>query len=674
MNISTNPIRGIAFIFIGCAILMAATCKTQEIKDGNLAYKLKKYELATRLLPSEYEKAEHEGDKARLAMMIGNAYRYTSQPEQAEDWYHRSFEAGNAQAREWVARMMMISEKYEEAIAEYKELMREEPFRRNEFTSAINACETAIRAKGGESLVILTSLSFNSPQSDFAPTRYEDGLVFVSSRSGSLGEPDQWTGNPFYDLYVTRKTTSGYGEPEPFSLAINTPFNEGPVTFDKSFTTMYYTQCGTDDDRKHDYCQIMMSVRQPDGGWSPGSPVLLFQDLINVGQPVLAKDGKMLIFTANDSLGGYGGSDLYYSNEAFDGWSRPTNMGSGINTPYDEAFPYIDHEGNLWYSSNGLPGFGGLDIFKAKPSGQTWANPENVGYPLNSSGDDFGVVIDKLTKDEEYSMVMKGLLTSSRKGGKGMDDIYSFVINKPAAKYVMKGRTLTKNYADPNNPKSEVIGLIPLPEVQVNITSPMGSAFEVENIVSDREGNFEITVQVNRDYRLVGSKEPGFLNKSESVTTKGLKGDPGTTTTVTVDIVLDKRFDETVELEIPNIYYDFNKWNIREDAAAVLDSTMLILLQDNPELMVELGSHTDTRGSVSSNQKLSDNRAKSVVDYLVSKGIEEGRLRARGYGESSPTASDAEIAAMPTEEEREAAHQRNRRTTFRVLGETWRPR
>jgi outer membrane protein OmpA-like peptidoglycan-associated protein len=655
-------------------LLMAATCRTPEIKDGSLAYKLKKYELATRLLPADYEKAETDGDRARFAWMIGNSYRYIGKPEEAAHWYLESYQAGNVEAREWVARMYMASGKYDAAIAEYKELMRDEPFRRNEFMSAITACESAIAATKGETTTELTNLSINSANADFAPARYQDGLVFVSSRPGSTGElNDDWTGNPFYDLYFARATATGFEEPSLFSTALSGAFNEGPASFDKSFTTVYYTQCGTEDVRTHDYCQIMVSTRQPDGGWSPGVGVTLFEDLVNVGQPVLAKEGKMLIFTANDSLGGYGGSDLYYSVETFEGWSRPVNMGTGINTPYDEAFAYVDADGNLWYASNGLPGFGGLDIFKARPSGQTWANPQNAGYPLNSSGDDFGVIIDKLTKEEQYSLEMKGIVTSSRSGGQGSDDIYTFEVRKPPAAYVLKGRTLSRNYKDPNDPKSEVLGLIPLPGTQVDITNPLGSAVEVARLTSDREGNFEAVIKADTDYRLVGSHEPGYLNKSESVTTRGLRGDPGTTTTVTVDIILDKRFDESKELEIPNIYYDFRKWNIRSDAAAVLDSTILVILKDNPGIIVELGSHTDTRGSTSSNKTLAENRAKAAVDYLITKGIEPARLRWNGYGESRPVVSDAEIARMETEEEKEAAHQRNRRTTFRVLKEKYTP-
>lgn len=661
-----------AFFVIMSVLLLAATCQTPEIKDGELAYKLKKYELATRLLPQDYATATTDADKARIAMWIGNSYRYINQPENAENWYHKSKEAGNLEAHDWMARMMMASGKYAEAIAEYKQLIRDEPFRSNEFKSAIAACETAIAAMKGETHTVLTNLSINSPNADFSPVKYEDGLVFVSSRQGSTGSPemiDQWTGNPFYDLWFVRRTATGFGEPVSFSPVINGPYNEGPATFDKSYTTMYYTQCGTADQHQNDYCQIMMSVRQPDGGWSPGIPVVLFEDLVNVGQPVLAKDGKLLIFTANDSLGGYGGSDLYYCTESFEGWSRPVNLGTTVNTPYDEAFPFVDADGNLWYSSNGLPGFGGLDVFKAKPQGSTWANPENAGYPLNSQGDDFGVIIEKLTKEEQYSLEMKGIISSSRKGGKGLDDIYTFEVRKPPAKYILKGRTLTKNYADPEDPKSAVLGLIPLPATTVDITKSLGDAVQVERVISDREGNFEIVVQANSDYKLLGSNEPGYLNKSETATTRGLKGDPGTTTTVTVDIVLDKRFAEVIDFEIPNILYDFNKWDIRPDAAAVLDSTILLILNDNPDIIVELGSHTDTRGSVRDNQKLSDNRAKAAVEYLISKGIEPGRLRWKGYGESQPVVPDAEIARMATEEEKEAAHQKNRRTTFRVLKE-----
>lgn len=661
-------------VLVASAFLMAATCKTPEIKDGSVAYELKKYELATRLLPADFEKADFEGEKTRLAMMIANSFRYINQTAAAETWYKRAVDLSfSVESREWFARMLLANGKYDAAIVEYKELIRDEPFRRSEFIGIIEACESAIKAESGEHNVQLSNLSINTAQADFSPVRYDGGIVFVSSRSGSVGEePDQWTGDAFYDLYYANIYETGSGEPATvaaFSEAVNTIYNEGPVTFNRSVTEMYYTHCGTDDRSQDDYCEIMRSERQPDGGWSPGVPVVLFEDLVNIGQPVLAKNDQMLIFTANDSLGGYGGSDLYFSTPTFEGWSPPVNMGSAINTPYDEAFPYIDHEGSLWFSSNGRAGFGGLDIYKATRERHIWGNPVNAGYPLNSSADDFGVIIDKLTADQQYNLELKGMLTSSRPGGKGKDDIYSFVIEKPPALYVLKGRTLTKNYADPNDPSSEVLGLIPLPAAKVEISNAIGSAVEVEHLVSDREGNFEMLVKPKTDYKLIGSKEPAYLNKSETATTKGLKGDPGTTTTVTVDIVLDKRPPDTIQLNIPNIYYDFGEFYIRPDAAAVLDSTILLLLNDNPELVVELGSHTDTRGSARANRILAENRAKAAVEYLISKGIASERLKPNGYGESQPTISDAEIGALETEEEREAAHQRNRRTTFRVLSE-----
>ena len=659
--------RNLYFI-IPIILLILAGCKPMEIKDGQVAYDLKKYNLATELLREDYNKAGDNATKAKIAYQIAESYRKTNNNTAAAEWYQRAYMDGyGMEANVWYAKMLQATEQYEAAIEEYQKMLKEEPFRRVEFASAITASEQALEWKKQPNYTTITNLAINSTKSDFSPTFYENkALIFASSREAATGEEaDLWTGNKFYDLFIaTRNPDGSFNEPEKFNTNLSSEYNDATVTFNKDFTEMYFTHCGSDDASKNDHCNIYYSERQPDGGW--GQPVLirLFQDSINVGHPVLSKDGNLLIYSAVD-LQGYGGSDLYFSVRNFDGWSAPINLGSTINTPRNEAFPYLDEAGNLYFSSDGIPGMGGLDIFKAQNLGSNkWGNVQNLQYPINTGGDDFGVIIEPIAKNEQDVIELKGYLSSSRAGGKGGDDIYQFVKEKAPATYELIVKVQEKNLKDPDNPNSEVLGLKPLPNSQIVISKVTTSGSQtIDTATTALDGTVKFSVEANTDYKLFASKEPAYFSKSETVTTKDKKAKRGEKVTIQKEIVLDKIF-ESVEIEIPNIYYDYDKYNIRPDAAAVLDTTILPLLRENPTIKVEIGSHTDARGSAKYNQRLSQQRAEAVIQYLATKGINPERLQAKGYGESQPVNNCVDGVECSEEE-----YQRNRRTTFKVLSD-----
>jgi peptidoglycan-associated lipoprotein len=655
------------FLLLITSILLAlSACKTGEIRDGQVAWQYKKYALAAELLKKDYNKASGQ-EKANLAYQIAESYRFTNRPEPAARWYRTALELGVQQdAALWLGRMLMATADYDGALLVFNQILRDEPYRRVEIRQYIAACEQALAWQGTDNNTRIVNLAdLNSPQTDFGIALYSnDRVVFVSSRPGDSGDKkDQWTGQSFFDLYVAeRKSITEFSKPEPFDAVFNEPFNDGPIAFNNSFTEAFFTRCGTTNMQVNDFCGIWYSRREPDGGWSTPEMLELFEDSVNVGQPTVSRDGNLLIFAATEPQG-FGGSDLYYSVRTFEGWSPPINLGRQINTPGDEAFPWLDAEGNLWFSSNGRPGLGGLDIYMARQVDRNrWANPRHLDHPVNSSGDDFGIVVLPLTRAEEETFYLKGYFSSSRSGGKGGDDMYYFEHAKPDARYLLLGTVFTLVYADSTDPASAVVDTVPLKDARVAFSRVTASGEMVlDAFTTGSNGEYETDLQANTDYSLLAGKEPTHFARSDRVTTKGKVSRPGEVDTITSVIILDRIFPEK-EIVIPNIYYDFNEWNIRPDAAEVLDTTIFVLLEENPNVTIELGSHTDSRGSSEFNMELSQKRAQSVVDYLARKGIDPARLTPKGYGESQLVNHCAD--GIECDEDQ---HQKNRRTTFRVL-------
>lgn len=676
-----QKIRSTVFILSLVMSVLIISCGTPKINDGNQAYDLKKYHLATKLLMEDYNKAVEGPEKGAVAWKIAESYKNINETGKAEKWYYNALIQGvEADAQFEYAKMLMTNKKYDEAIVEFRQILRIEPYRRLEIKTLINSSELAMDWMDGAIYTTVTNLEeINSSKADFSPGLYHDReIVFVSSRGDEEEDNDDlWTGNDYYNLYKTKMRQDGsFSTPEIFNEVLRTEYNDGPFTFSSGYTEIFFTQCGSTNKAVNDYCSIYYSILQPEGGWSTPELVLLFDDSLNVGQPTISKDGEIIVFAAVDPQG-FGGSDLYYCSRTFDGWSLPFNLGLKINSSGNEAFPYFDDEGNLYFSSDGHGGMGGLDIFKSKKTGKKkWQRPNNIGYPLNSNADDFGIIIQPLTVEEQNFLILKGYLTSSREGGKGLDDIYRFEKAKPPTRYELEGIVLENILQDPTDPKSKVINTKPLADAEVVFQKLRSSGvLTLDTLGTDKDGAFYTLLSPDTDYKLLATKIPEYFSKSDNVTTKGTEGKPGDVIVIKSTIILDRIIEE-VEIVIPNIYYDFNEWDIRPDAAQVLDTTILIMLIENPKLTVELGSHTDARGGYDLNLELSEKRANSVVDYLVGKGIEKERLKPKGYGELQPFVegdgtklNETYINSLPTEEDQEEAHQKNRRTTFRIISD-----
>ena len=485
--------------------------------------------------------------------------------------------------------------------------------------------------------------AINTKFAEYSPSFSNEKLYFVSNRQSE--KIYSGTGTPFTDLYEVKSRGANVDINSLKKLEDNInqeKVNEGSITFSEDGTYMIFAKGNDGKSSGRNNVDLYWS-RFRRGGWT--NPRLLN---VNTSRswdstPFLSKDGKTLYFASNRSKG-YGGTDIYKANVNRRGrWINIQNMGPEINTSGNELFPSVTEDGRLYFSSDSHEGFGGLDIFVASRRGGkiTIVNP---GKPLNSRGDDFGV--------NPYNPT-RGFFTSNREGGAGDDDIYTFVNDDPNLKivnYTLKGTTLT--------PKSDTKELNVLGNSTVKLLDREGQV--IEETFTDSDGNFKFIVYSDEEYILIGEKENYFSTRGE-FSTIGKELDKSklkefiTNVEYEKNLILD-RIIVNKSIVLDNIYYDLDKSDIREDAAVELDK-LIVILRDNPNISIELSSHTDDRASVDYNQNLSQRRAESAVSYILSKGIDDNRITARGYGESQLIILNAE-----TEDE----HQINRRTEFKV--------
>ena len=485
--------------------------------------------------------------------------------------------------------------------------------------------------------------AINTKFAEYSPSFSNEKLYFVSNRQSE--KIYSGTGTPFTDLYEIKSRGANVDINSLKKLEDNInqeKVNEGSITFSEDGTYMIFAKGNDGKSSGRNNVDLYWS-RFRRGGWT--NPRLLN---VNTSRswdstPFLSKDGKTLYFASNRSKG-YGGTDIYKANVNRRGrWINIQNMGPEINTSGNELFPSVTEDGRLYFSSDSHEGFGGLDIFVASRRGGkiTIVNP---GKPLNSRGDDFGV--------NPYNPT-RGFFTSNREGGAGDDDIYTFVNDDPNLKivnYTLKGTTLT--------PKSDTKELNVLGNSTVKLLDREGQV--IEETFTDSDGNYKFIVYSDEEYILIGEKENYFSTRGE-FSTIGKELDKSklkefiTNVEYEKNLILD-RIIVNKSIVLDNIYYDLDKSDIREDAAVELDK-LIVILRDNPNISIELSSHTDDRASVDYNQNLSQRRAESAVSYILSKGIDDKRITARGYGESQLIILNAE-----TEDE----HQINRRTEFKV--------
>jgi outer membrane protein OmpA-like peptidoglycan-associated protein len=655
-------------LLIGLLLLSITACTyTMKIRDGRTAYERKQFAVAAKMLPGEIKKLDSRVEKGKLAFLLADAYIQLNRPSDAVEWYQTAYDYGyGVEALEGKAYTLKRMERYEEAILAFRDLGFEigSPY---EYRREISACEVAQGWKDIERQEYrITNAAFNTGDADYAPVLYKDNsLVITSDRSTATGEDTyNWTGNDFSDLFLVDLSS---GDVTPFEEAVNTPDNEGTIAFNEDYSMMIFTRCTSPSEDQDAYCQLYVSERNG-ARWSRPRPLSFQDDNVNYMHPVLAPDGSKLYFSANHPEG-WGGYDIYVSTWLGDDWDVPRLLGRSVNTPGNEQFPTLDRD-TLYFSSNRHNSMGGLDIFRSyEMANGNWAPAFNLKPPINSGADDFALVIDR-SQPTIGDVVQRGYFSSSRYSGSGRDDIYTMekVILPPPPEpdepevteevepiVKLDVYVLEKIYQDPTDPNSRVLGRRPLPGASL--------ALEVGNTADEvtvgEDGKYSIELEEGKVYEFLAKKE-GYLNNDATFSSQGIAPSPDNPVqTYELEIELDKIFLDR-EIVLENIYYDFDKWDIRQDAEPTLDE-LTRNLRLNPEINIQLASHTDCRGNDRYNQQLSQRRAQSAVDYLIAQGIDEDRLSAVGYGEEQP-AVDC-ICARCTEDE----HQSNRRTTFKIV-------
>lgn len=657
-------IPALPFLLLTC--LVQACVSTGKLRDGETAYALGQYHVATGMLQEEYNGNRNPAERSRLAYRIGQSFDAMNQPAQAENWFGKAYTDGyGPEALYAQAQQQKKQEDYPAAIATLQQYLQDDPDRRAEIRREIAVCERVQGQRSGEAYFEVSNLeSLNSPEEDFSPVLFEQqSIVFTSGRTSAVGEAENnWTGGKYYDLFVAKpKPGGGYYDPSPFDLDVNSAYYEGAVSFSADFTEMVYTQCGSPDKRVDDACQLLYRYRDVDGSWSAPEKLNFFTDSVNIGHPALTPDGKRLYFSASGDPESYGGADLYYVKQGEEGWGSPINLGPSINTTGNEVFPTLAPDGTLYFSSDGLPGMGGLDIWSSRETRKVWSRPEALGYPLNSGADDFGMLILTPAKPHPDTLML-GLFSSTRAGGKGSDDLYRFILKKappPPPRYVLRGEVVEKMLSDPRNPDSEVTGYKALPKAEITLYDRSARTDQGKLQLSP-EATFRTEISYATAYRVTG-KYPNYFTRSEDLSTDGLPETPGDTFYVDIRLVLDPIPERDITLR--NIYYDLDDTTLRVESFPELNKLVKILVE-NPLLRVEIGSHTDSRGSREYNDVLSRGRANSVVAYLEKNGIRSDRMEPRGYGEQKLVNRCADNVPCSEEE-----HQLNRRTTFKVIGE-----
>ena len=643
---------GFTFVF-ACATGVMAQGKQAE--EANVAFQKGFFYNAIELYKKAYTTEKKASEKAALIFKVAEAYRALGDAPNAEVWYEKANKAQYADpiTYYYIGEALKVQGKYAEAIAAYNKYKEKNPGD-SRADASLAACQQAQAWKDAPTRYkVDPEVLLNSPQYDFSPAfsdKRNSDLVFASTRPASTGtETDGILGESFADLYASSRDKLGkWSEPVRLDPTINTAGAEGTAVFNEKRTMMYFTRCPYEK-KKAFGCDIWVSKKV---GNNYSEPVVLplkpttdkkDTSIVTIGHPAISKDGTLLVFSSN-MKGGQGGKDLW--KVALDKNGMPTgavaNLGKSINTPNDEMFPFLRNNGDLYFASNGMAGMGGMDIYHAPKTGEAmWDHVENMKSPLNSSNDDYGIMFDG---DEE-----RGFFTSNRPGGKGQDDIWRFYV--PDMVFALQGVA-----------KDKVTGN-PLPGAKIEIAGTDGSNFSA---LTDENGGFNFVengkdryIKENTSYTVRASKDQ-YLVVNDQITTVGLTE----STTFVKEYLLQPVIPDRA-IALPEVLFDLASATLRPEGKDSLQ-TLYHTLLDNPTIVIELAAHTDSRGSDKSNIVLSQNRAQSCVNYLISLGIDPARMVAKGYGETRLKISDAEIAKMPTNEEKEAAHQKNRRVEFTV--------
>jgi outer membrane protein OmpA-like peptidoglycan-associated protein len=634
------------FLIASLGLLLACGPEKKAMKN----FRLGKYQT---VIDHYLDVVAKQPGNGKANYFIAESFRLSNRIKMAEPFYARAGGPGidKDTVMFYYAKSLQANGKYEEAVKKLDELesssenekMKD---RARKELEGIRLLDKLAERKNYYRVKNLETL--NTPFTEYAPAYLNGELYFASSRGN--GRIYEASGTPFTDLFKasTKGANVDLATLAPLPETINAPnINEGGITFSPDGKTMVFAK-GNTGKRKGTNDVDLYLTRFRNGQWTQPTLININQPDSWESTPAFSADGRTLYFSSNRK-GGFGGLDLYSAQMDSRGrFGRVKNLGAEINTSGDELFPYVAENGKMYFASDGQPGYGMLDLFVVnRANGKTVV--ENLGQPVNSTSDDFGIYLFRPDR---------GFFTSNREGGKGDDDIYTFVNEDPnlrVVNYYLQGVT----YTTKEDSSRQILA-----DTKVTLLDQEGNA--MNDFVTGNDGKFLFRVYENENYTLIGEAD-GYLVKRQLYTTRGksvpLESLKELVTNITLDTILVlNKLEKNKVFVLNNIYFELDKSDIRPDAAKELDK-LVELLNDNPEIKIEMSSHTDSIASNSYNLQLSQRRAESTVNYLIRKGIASERLVAKGYGEEKPIARNTNPDGTDNPEGR----QRNRRTEFKIL-------
>lgn len=659
-------LKYIYIILAGLALIVVCdSCKSAKLSDADAQFERGEFNDASKTYRKIYNrltKREERPLRGEVAYKLATCYRRLNQPARASAAYQNAirYEYPDSMAYYWLGRSLQMEGKYPQAASAYRTFLEWKPdnqLAKEGLQGALKA-DADKKAKKTSRYVVKNAKLFNSRRADFAPMYLDknlDQLYFTSTNEKVTGENrSEITGLKKGDIWVSRKNERGeWQRPEPAGGELNSDMDEGIISFSPDGQTMYLTMARRSP-TSNTTVEIFTSKRS-DASWSAPVKFEIIPDTLSaMGHPAVSPDGKYLYFSS-DMPGGFGGKDIWRINLNERAGSLE-NMGSQINTAGDEMFPYMRSDSLMYFSSDGHPGLGGLDIFKARlnSTGDFWSI-EGLPAPLNSSADDFGIT---------FGEGESGFFSSNRGDGRGYDHIYSFEL--PDLKITISGWVVDKDDE-------------PVANAVIRIVGDDGSN---QKAIGKDDGSFKFNLERGVKYVMLAGA-PGYLNVKQEFESDSEEADAD----YGVDFVLAAVNKPQV---VENIFYDFDKATLRPESKEALDE-MAKMLADNPNVTIEMSSHTDRYGTAQYNIGLSERRAKSVVDYLIAAGVDPKRLTWKGYGKSRPkkvtkrinkeypqfeegTELTEEYILTLDPEQQSAADQINRRTEFEVTSinyEVW---
>lgn len=627
-----------------------------QIKKANRMYDLFKY---SRAIPyyQKAAKSNKEDVRKEATIKLADCYRFINDPQEARSWYMRAVEFNNIDPVNYfylgqAARTMQEYEQAREAFLRYAELVPDDP------RGAVFAGYCDLMAQWsafGEAAEVKNVKNLNSKYSDFGPAFFGDGLIYVSDRNPSLLEDQRygWTNFNYLNLYQAeprffKDFWQDMDNPVSMSTRFNQTYHDGPAYFTPDNKMIFLTRTRIEKVKqgKSDIMTFMLKIYYGEltDGKVDYKDFPFNSDNYSVGHPTVSHNGNTMIFVS-DMPGGFGSSDLYQTKLSGGVWTTPVNLGSTLNTFGNEVFPTLVNDSLLYFASDGHPGYGGLDIFVSRNINGEWSVPVNLYAPINSSFDDFSIAVNK-----DFS---SGFFSSNRPGGLGNDDIYAFRNAKPPVKTISIPPVLSQ------------------PLVMQGIVRDKSSSLPLEGatvFILNTKTNKVKVLQTGPDgiYSMPAEKEILYLSKAvkpdfidDCLNFRIAQSDTAKSFRIPRDLLLDK-LEVNKSFRVENIYYDLDKWFIRDDAKPALDN--LVDIMKKYPISAELSSHTDSRATHAYNEELSQKRAEAAVRYIVLQGIDPSRLVARGYGENNLVNQCADGVTC-TEDE----HQANRRTEFKIL-------